>query len=306
MKKTLTFILALFMMSHLNSQTYAPFPTDTAEWNCLFWHQWSANDFYLFNSSYLLEGDTTLKGISYKKVYFDNVDFPGYQPEYLGGLRENDNKEIYFFPVATSLNLPGPVSFPNDTSEHLLYTFHNLTVGMQLPINPDFNQITVTGIDSVLLGNHYRKRYQIEQSGLFSYDYWIEGIGSIKDLFIPYTYEFEWTYYTLCFTDTLTCFINSPNGEDSCHYMLPVGLNETMVSDFSLFPNPASTTIQLKTNTQAYNGLVTIYNTQGQAVLRREFLHPETEFNIEKLIAGIYMVEIAFADKKLYRKFIKQ
>jgi len=201
MKQVLTIVFGLFLINNLNCQTYFPFPSDSAQWNCLFWHQWSASDINLVNSSYILEGDTNLNGKSYKKVYYTETDNPDYNYEYIGGLRENDTKDIYFFPGSENLSSPGPISFPNDTSEQLLYTFNNLDSGMVLPINNGFTEITVIGIDSVLLGNSYRKRYKIQQEGLFDYDYWIEGIGSIKDLFIPFTYEFEWQYYTLCFTN---------------------------------------------------------------------------------------------------------
>jgi len=306
MKKVLAIVLGLFLVNSLISQTYSPFPTDTAEWNCLFWHQWSANDIYLFNSSYILEGDTSLNGKSYKKVYYNETDNPDYIPEYIGGLRENDAKEILFFPVSENLISSGPISFPNDTSEQLLYTFDNLDTGMILPINTGFTEITVVGIDSVLLGDSYRKRYKIQQEGLFDYDYWIEGIGSIKDLFIPFTYEFEWQYYTLCFTETTAYFINSPNGEDSCHYWLPLGLHEINLNIINLYPNPASKTIYIKTNLVTQNGFVNIYNSTGQLVIHKRIEKDELEINIERIKPGLYIVEYVNSDRKQYSKFIKE
>lgn len=307
MKKTLTILLGLFLINNLNSQTYVPFPQDSAEWNCLFWHQWSAYDIFLINSSYLLEGDTLLKGKQYKKVYTDDDNANANPPQYIGGLREDDNKNIYFFPAFYTLQGPPGLSvFPNDTSEHLLYTFNNLEIGMVLPINEGMSVISVEGIDSVLIGSSYRKRYTINQSGLFGYDYWIEGIGSVKDLLVPFSYEFEWQYYTLCFTDTMTYHINAPNGADSCHYSFPVGLNELEKEVFSVLPNPASNTIRIKNFCPIENAFITIYNAIGQVVLQIKLLQSETDVDIENLNPGIYIVEMDLADRKQFAKFVKE
>lgn len=306
MTKVSAIVFGLFLVNNLSSQTYSSFPTDTAEWNCLFWHQWSANDFYLYNSSYLLEGDTNLNGISYKKVYYTETDIPDYNPEYIGGLRENDTKEIYFFPVSEDLLTLGPISFPNDTAEHLLYTFNNLETGMILPINEGKTMISVVGTDSVLMGNSYHKRYTINQQGLFGYDYWIEGIGSVKDLLVPFSYEFEWEYFTLCFTDTITYYINAPNGADSCHFSLPVGLNELEKDVFSVFPNPASNKIHIRKFNSEHNVSLRIYNASGQVVLQRKVLKSGDEIDIENLHQGVYFVEITLADRKQYTKLIKE
>lgn len=306
MKKILTILLGVFLINNLNSQPYVPFPMDSAEWNCLFWHQWSANDIFLINSSYILKGDTNLNEKSYKKVYYKETDNPSYNPEYIGGLRENDSKEIYFFPVSGNLHSLGSTSFPNDTSEHLLYTFNNLEIGMILPINEGITVISVEGIDSVFLGNSYRKRYTISQQGLFGYDHWIEGIGSVKDLLVPYSYEFEWQYYTLCFTDSMTYHINAPNGADSCHYSFPVGLNELEKEVFSVFPNPASNTIRIRNFSPIQNAFITIYNAIGQVVLQIKLLKSETDIDIENLNPGIYIVEITLTDRKQFAKFVKE
>jgi hypothetical protein len=306
MKQVLTIIFGLFLISNLNCQTYFPFPSDSAQWNCLFWHQWSANDINLFNSSYLLEGDTNLNGKSYKKVYYTEQDNPDFNPEYIGGLRENDTKDIYFFPVSVNLISPGPISFPNDTSEQLLYTFNNLDTGMVLPINTGFTEITVIGTDSVLLGDSYHKRYKMQQEGLSDYDYWIEGIGSIKDLFIPFTYEFEWQYYTLCFTNLTTYYINSPNREDSCHYWIPVGLTEHLEDEVYLYPNPASQTIFIKSNVENQTESINIYNSLGKHIVQDELIASELELNIEQIESGLYIVEIESGRGKQYLKFIKK
>jgi hypothetical protein len=294
-------LTTLLIFNTANAQQYYPFPSDTASWNCLFWHQWSPQDIYLFNSSYLLEGDTILNGVSYKKVYYSEPDNPNFIPEYIGGLRENDTREIYFFPFSQNLVSPGPISFPSDTSEHLLYSFNDLEAGMILPINTSFTEISVVGIDSVLLGENYRKRYKIQQQGLFDYDYWIEGIGSTKDLFIPFTYEFEWQYFTLCFTDSTTYYINSPNGQDSCHYWLPVGIDEINPAQEWFSPNPATSHITLSNP----NTNIQLHNLQGQLILTS--LPGEQQISLHGIKPGVYVVSVMERGELIGKeKIIKQ
>lgn len=300
MKKILLIIIGLFTIHNVNSQIYYPFPTDSATWDCLFWHQWSPDDIYLTNSQYLLIGDTNINGVAYNKLYYRRSD-----NLYIGGIREDSLKNIYFFPYDEHLPTP-EIIFPSDTTEYLIYTFNNLDSGMVLPINTDVYDLTVIGIDSVLLGDSYRKRYKIQHDGLGGEDYWIEGIGSINELFSSYTYIFEWNYYTLCFTDTTTYYINSPNGEDSCHYWIPVGLTENTKDEIYLYPNPASKSILIKSSLEKEMGLINIYSSTGKLIIQDKLTDCELKMNIERIKSGLYIVEIDYGNRKQYSKFVKK
>ena len=305
MKKLLILTVAIILSQSIQGQTYYSFPSDTATWNCLTWHQWSPIDILLINSEYLLQGDTSLNGISYHKVYYKELDYTSTTPEYIGGIREDSIKNIYFFPK--SVNMPfisKSVNFPNDTSEHLLYTFDSLYIGMTFPINSSNTTISVIGIDSVLIGNDYRKRYEVQNYNMLSYDYWIEGIGSTKDLLSPFTYEFEWWFFTLCFTDTSTYYINSPNGEDSCHYSIPLGLNEIKTSEVVIYPNPASESILIELENR--KGIVNIYNCQGKIVIKDIVVESREKIDVQALQPGLYILEFSTKKEKNYTKFIKK
>ncbi|MFK5857287.1 MAG: T9SS type A sorting domain-containing protein [Bacteroidota bacterium] len=307
MKKIIVAIIVLLIFQNLHSQTYYPFPTDTTQWNSLTWAQWSPGDIYLENSQYQIQGDTVIENIFYNKVYYYYSDNPSPYSVYIGGLREDSLKNIYFYPSVTHLPNYSGTEFPSDTSEYLLYTFDSLTLGMILPINTETTEIKVVDIDSVFLGDTYRKRYKIEQSSLlFGNHYWIEGIGSNKDLFASYSHEFEWELYTLCYTDTLTYYINSPNGEDSCNYWIPLGITENLESEIYICPNPATQTIIIKTNIAKESELIYIYNTIGQLIIQDKIINSELSLNIEGIESGLYIVEIINGKRKLYSKFIKK
>ncbi len=304
MKKIILIITGLLIIQNVNSQIYYPFPTDTSRWDCLFWHQWSPSDIHLTNTQYCLQGDTIINGNSYNKIYYVEPDNFTLDTIYIGGIREDSLKNIYFFPYNENLPTPGPISFPSDTIEYLIYTFNNLDIGMILPIENN-TEMMVTGIDSVLVGDYYRKRYTIQNNN-FGNDYWIEGIGSINDLFSSFTYLFEWTYYTLCFTDTSTYYINSPNDEDSCHYWIPVGLTESIKNEIYLYPNPASNTIIIKSIAEEATGLINIYNSTGKLIMQEKLTDYELEINLDRIKSGLYIVEIEYGQRKQYSKFIKK
>ncbi len=194
--------------------------------------------------------------------------------------------------------------FPSDTTEYLLYTFNSLEPGMILPINSEVVEIEVLEIDSLLLNGIYRKRYKVEQGSLFGPDYWIEGIGSTKDLFAPFSEEFEWELFTLCYTDTLTYFINSPNGEDSCHYWLPTGINYHESKDVIIYPNPASQTITIHNRSDIGYETIQILNTSGQIVHTSVLQSKKTQIHINDLENGIYIIEV-IGENRTTRKIIK-
>lgn len=239
-------------------------------------------------------------------MFYFETDNPSAGTRYIGGLREDSLKNIYFFPVSKNLPTIELISFPNDTAEHLIYTFNNLDSGMILPINTNNTTIKVMGVDSILLGSEYRKRYEIyNYSLLFGPDYWIEGIGSSKQLFSAYTYEFEWNYYTLCYTDSVTYFINSPNGEDSCHYQIPLGLNEHKKTiTLEVYPNPASESIFVDVENKS--GVINVYNISGKAMINNMEVNSELKIDLTAIQPGIYFIEFISDNGKAYKKFIKK
>lgn len=302
--KKVTFLLTVMLVTfELSGQKYFPFPTDTAQWNCLTIASMFPNSVDYINSQYKIRGDTVIHNVSYNKIYYTEDHW--ISDIYIGGLREDSSKQIYFYPYSKYLPNYCRTEFPSDTAEYLLYTFDSLTAGVTLPINTGATQIKADEIDSILLNGTYRKRYKIQQQNLFDYDYWIEGIGSTKDLFAPYSYEFEWTLYTLCYKDTLTYYINSPNGEDSCYYKPPVGITEITSDYTNIYPNPASRTINLETGTSIKKGTVTIYSIHGQKLFARSLKGSEAEIDISRLENGIYFLEV-IGEEKIVLRFIKK
>lgn len=280
MKKSILPLLFIVISIYtLKSQDYIPFPSDYAKWNTLYYGSNGTSE-SVDNYSYIFEGDTTINNKNYKKV----IAYPSNGNDYyFGGIREDSLKNIYFFPSYNN-QTPFHFQFPSDTEEHLLYTFDSLYVGKILPINSANTMIRVDGIDSILIGDIYHKRYRIYNDRLLSDDYWIEGIGSDKELFSPYVEEFEWQFYTLCFTDTATYQITdyTPGGGifvgDSCYVELPVNIKEIETNSFSSYPNPVENELVLNSNAKFKNAWVSFYNIHGQniwtikLIMKKQFL----------------------------------
>lgn len=301
MKKLYLTTLILFSLNILiNAQSYYSFPTDTARWNCVYEGQAFGPPFYYLNYQYLLKGDTAISGLDYKKVFFRETDSPENE-SYIGGLREDENKNIYFYPTSQYLDFnsqAGGRVFPNNTSEHLLYTFNNLVIDSILPINSEneSQQIQVYNIDSVLIGLDYRKRYWINQSNLLGEDYWIEGIGSAHDLLAPFADEFEWTYKTLCYTDSIT-YNHIQFYESDCYVDNNIKIDEVYQEDNYFFPNPTTGLLTIKNATK-----IEIYNCKGVRIeSSRDNVIDVTNFN-----NGIYIVKIYTNKGMQIRKLIKE
>jgi len=235
-----------------------------------------------YNYSYFQNGDTVINNIEYHKVYSSDTS--------VDAIREDDNKQIFFFPNSIDIN---DNHFPNNTEEHLLYTFNNLEIGMDIEING--MNIHIQSIDSILLNDHYRKRYLI-YGVMMDTEYWIEGIGSDKAFFSAYSFgEFENSLYTLCYNDTETYYINSPNGQDSCHYQTPVGVDNINFAKSSFYPNPIKHNLNIKTPN--YPSYLYLYNVSGQLVLQKEIKQENTSINFRPYPNGVYFIELKHHNK---------
>lgn len=295
----LTFFLVAMLGNLTFSQDYVPFPTGEARWNHLNWHQIIPDEYTLTNYSYFQSGDTVINNQTYHKLYNE----PGWiTASYIGGVREDSLKNIYFFPKEIYIEYGiGIVWFPSNTQEHLLYSFNDLYTGKTLTIND--KEITIGQIDTIVINDQPRRRYSVE--GTWNRDeYWIEGIGSDNEFFSAYTYEFEWQNFVTCFTqdDQPTVFVSHPFMHDACEYY--VGINDPEPEQINIFPNPASESIRITTDfTGSYQ--IMIYNSQGRCIFQQPAFSETTVLNISHFKDGIYYIRCTQKGKNLNAAFVK-
>jgi hypothetical protein len=178
MKKIIMYML-LILSTGINAQKYVPFPTENAQWNVFYASSLYGSPMDTTLLHYSLHGDTTMNGTTYRKMCRNigtNAN-PIYKS--VGGLREQ-NKKIYYYGFGyTTYN--GPI---DGDSEKLLYDF-NKQIGDTVwvddrQIDKNFRRINyiISNIDSVKIGNKFRKRYTTNQ--LYAPEYIIEGIGNVR------------------------------------------------------------------------------------------------------------------------------
>ena len=214
----------------VNAQKYLPFPTENSQWNI----KLSKGDNYTPYScellKYVLQGDTIYNGKTYHKLYFNAGTLEKPQYTIKGGLCEI-NKQIFYhdFSIFKSGYLYNIMQKSNElrnctknqlmtvSDEFLLYDFNKTKIGDTLFTTPWGNPILISGIDSVLIQNQYRKRYTCG-SLLGEYDYVIEGIGSVKQGLLgaitpmPMCGGYNWEF--VCFSQNGESIYKNPDYVD--------------------------------------------------------------------------------------------
>ena len=93
----------------------------------------------------------------------------------------------------------------------------------------------------------------------------------------------------------------------NCNFNLVVqaslGVDDVVKSTFSIYPNPASTSITIKGD-NFENEEIEIYNMLGQRVIGKSLITNEATVDISNLANGVYMVY--FMNAKASHKFVKQ
>ncbi len=233
-------ILSALLLSGILSQAqqYVAFPTADVQWTTVYYFnncEEGPIDTAVYN--YQLTGDTTLAGISYKKLEVTALHASA-APQFLGGIRE-DNQRVYYRRTANSHNV-GPL-FSNE-KEFLLYDF-NAAVG-ETVIHDTANSISgsvVQAIDSVLIDGSYRKRIRVSR---IYQDYWVAGVGStglgLLSNLTPIPTCGTHILKSVCFTKNGNTVFQNPAFRD-CDASLPLTsiAEKTLGAAIKIFPNPA-------------------------------------------------------------------
>lgn len=75
------------------------------------------------------------------------------------------------------------------------------------------------------------------------------------------------------------------------NYTTSIDENE-LQNTFNIYPNPASTYLQINTNFQSNNNTVEIFNQTGQIVARENINASNSSIDISNLAAGIYIISL--------------
>ncbi len=284
-------VIVLFVMLNLvqhraeaQTNVYHPFPDSNAIWNNYSWSYCGQGfDMWAINYSYTFDSDTLINSSTYHKIFIPAVvidamnghcDSTGSWIEpgrYAGAIRQDASvRKVFVVP-------------PAETNEQLLYDF-NLTVGdsvlgyIQCNTGPPD---TVIAIDSILIGNNYRKRWFINN---YYNIYYIEGIGSTNGLLSPSPgYIVDAIGGQICFIEDDIVLYSE--GNNACSLITDV-VEANHLIDVTLFPNPATTSITITGYSPAY---LKLCNTLGQRVA--EATNTNTLW-LGNLPQGLYLLQL--------------
>lgn len=294
MKKILLF-LGLAFSTSVSAQEYVPFPSENASWNVFYASTWEMGveiDTALLQ--YSLQGDTTISGTLYRKVCRNIGE--QFNPIYkgIGGLRESE-KKIYYFGISYAEHLGNTFDY-----EVLLYDFTKQigdTVWLSSSRDAWAINYIITKIDSVKIGDTYRKRYN---------DCIIEGIGNIKDgLFgrltpIPTSSYYSQKWEFICFSQYGETLYLNPNFSE-CYSTKMTAIDEIQKDKIrsTLQPNPAKDYILLRiSNQNIHCKSIEIIDFQGNC-LNKIPTNNSTEYKLDLsgYASGIYFVLVQYDDE---------
>jgi hypothetical protein len=311
MKRLLVLLVFVSFAKTNFAQLYQAFPTDSAVWR-----QSSANfnypDWYQRDYKYYIQGDTLFSGNTYHKIFktvISSYYIMGSNPtfelrsgptmtdtnKYVGAIREDLSKHVYFLPDTITT-----------TSEILLYDF-NLNVGDTLPYSYNNSSYFlglnyVSGIDSVLVGTQYHKRFKISASGYTNYVSIIEGVGSAFGLLEMFIDPFEWSDFLICYsyngqsvwTDSIG---HPPTYTPDCSLPALAGINEqSQKNQISIFPNPTTGIITIKTHISEKTSII-ITDILGKTTYQAAFSSAEKVIDLSQFPRGVYFLKATDSNK---------
>ncbi len=287
-------LLFFFNFNNLFGQayTYIPLADSNAVWSEYF--QRIPLEALTFSCSerFVVTGEDTLhNGKVYKKLFvFYDKDYTPANMHFLGGIREDSLKRVYYFGDTIHIEKP---YFPNLKPEMLLYDF-SLNVGDSLFTDNSNTYMHVTAVDTIELGGYKRRRLSFLK--LQDRLEWIEGIGSTTGLL--FQNKFAKPGYAgnrnllLCFRQNGLTVYFSPFATDCFPF---TGLQENSVAQAIIFPNPITNQFSISVKTSTIK-TVKLYNITGQLVLE------QTSSTIQQ---NQVIIDASFLKTGLYNCFVE-
>jgi len=306
MKKIiLLVIISMFVTRYVCSQEYFPFAPDNAKWNVLLVTYPYCKTNLTPDSTllcYAILGDTTINETTYRKLVRNKGSLENPRHTTVGAFRE-ENRKVYYI-GETFLYLPLE-------QEVLLYDF-SAQKGDTIKQN-DYIYSVVTGIDSILIGDTYRKRFQVEHNSFFhNPDYIVEGIGSIKNGLFGLVTDgitggsFYWEH--ICYHENEEVYYLNPKF-DECYPESLISFTTDLKKELniSIYPNPSNKEIMIEMKFPNQNLHLKLINTAGN-IVKQQALNNETSIITLPDASDLYFVIIEDAEGNIIKrsKLIKE
>jgi hypothetical protein len=297
MKKLILILIFVSGCGLIKAQTYVPFPDSNATWRTLHYIQGGCDYPDFCKYEYTINSDTIIGSYSYRKIFERSNS--NYTYQYRGALREL-NEKIYFR--------------PNSCTYDILFYDFNIVPGDTIKNVPDGpfcsssfqNELVLISIDSVLINNKYRKRYNL-YDGYEGNLFWLEGIGSSHGLLNPSIPHVTCScpYYLTCFIQEDTLLIEMNNPYSSYCYPL-TSVTESILSknnNVNIIPNPVTSSSVFKINNLNWtNSTLEIYSYSGQKI-KSILIDLQTTINRSDFQRGLYIYRLITKSEIINGKF---
>lgn len=291
MKSFITLLALIFISLFGESQETFPFPDSNAIWVNTYYdvipNQTPIPSIELAQVvNYCMNGmDTVINSHTYSQVYIcDSV--------YKGAIREI-NQKVFFIPRDSVIEflLYDFSAIPGDT-------LHNIYMEEQFVLQGFLDDVIIQQVDSVLMGNDYRKRLFIHWG-----TQWIEGIGCAYGLFMhPFLNVSHYKIELHCMsTNDTTLYPDFSSGACS----LSVGIDEinTLKPKLALYPNPSDRYMFVSLSNGAKIEAYHVLNQFGQIVkTEKQWQNP---MDISVLKSGLYIIQVKTQNSIITERFIK-
>ena len=279
----------------LNAQQFFGLPTQNVSWivnvyftDITYYEPGYSIDYY-GNIKYQTNGDTTINGNTFTKLY-----------------RTNPNLELTALYRNDTLNQQVKMYNLDSLSEYTIFDFSKTTGDtlFDIYLNQSYKtNLLIVKADSILINNVYHKRFKLKEITNYptNYIFWIDGFGSVTSFYrswyskmISYNNDFVFQI-PYCFTFNNQTYTTSPSNtilkdsivatNSSCNFQ-PLSIKKNKQSNIKLYPNPATNYFSINYPVNAHN--IIIYDAFGKTIVNQT-LNKNT-FNISAFNAGIYLV----------------
>lgn len=283
-------ILTIPLVSFSQEYEYVAFPDSGVIWSEIYYFPIDSCPRYTYERFAISGEDTVISDITYKKLYiFYDTIFNKSNATFIGGIREDENKKIYF-KGDTVVHAFKPMNELYGYEEIILFDF-SLKQGDTIKnINclPYDDRLVVQKVDTILIGNTLRRRFHFDPEPWVK---WIEGIGSLNGLLFT-----SGAIPTNGINNELICF----KQDDVILYFndyypdcMPLISGGNSIDDkgfeVAVFPNP--TNINEITFNFGYQSisLLQVFDAHGKIITSSDIeMQPEYILSTEKYQPGIY------------------
>jgi len=303
--KKITFILLLFISIQLSAQNTDYFANDP-QWRINYTFGGSGYCLSTYNYVYYVGGYDTINEHVYANLFQSgNEEYWWFGPPPVyncsgtyefnnpAGLFRQENKKIYRW---------------NGNADEMLYDF-DLDVGDTLPDSPLLyeDDIYVTAIDSILIGEDYRKVFSLSTSMYNQAFDMIEGVGFIHGFLSGYP-DYFYPETLVCYALQSVVYYENPNSYGGeCDMFVGIPDNDTQTPQTKIFPNPSDGNITVRIQLdEATEVLIKVFDITGSVLYKDSWrFYPginEKNLNISDLPAGMYFITVIGENGKILSK----